>query len=140
RYVADGFCYDAVFLAGGAQIVPDVAGVEFRVRAFVPGYGERIESFFGGPHVIANDRYQVVEHDDLLYAGDLLRGGVVHTADLAAEHRTLRERRKLHSRQHRVDAIDHFAVGLVGSVEALEGLPISVKFFGSLSGGSCGTG
>ena len=81
-YVADRFCYDAVFRAGGAQIVPNVARVDFRVRAFVPGDGERIESFFGGPHVIADDRYQVVEHNDLLYAGNLLGGGVVDRATL----------------------------------------------------------
>src|SRR5262249_1011858 len=68
-HVADRFCDDAVFLTGGAQVVPNVAGVEFRVRAFVPRYGQRIESFFGSPHVIADDRYQVVEHNDLLYAG-----------------------------------------------------------------------
>ena len=55
-------------------------------------------SFFGGPHVIANDRYQVVEHNDLLYAGDLLGGGVVNLRYFAAEYRTLRKCRKLHSR------------------------------------------
>src|SRR5262249_3814698 len=122
RYVADGFCYDAVFLAGGAQIVPDVAGVEFRVRAFVPGYGERIESFFGSPHVIADDRYQVVEHNDLPYAGDLLRGGVVDLRYFAAQYRTPRQRGKIHPRHHRIRAVDSLTVGLVGSVEALEGI------------------
>ena len=52
-----------------------------------------------------------------------LRGPcVVDVRDLAAEHRTARERGDLHARRPRVDAIDGFAVDLVGRVEPFQRL------------------
>ena len=72
--------------------------------------------------MIADDCDKVVEHDDLLHAGYLLGCAVIDTPDFAAEHGTLPKGRKFHSGQHRVDAVDHLAVGFVGSVETLERL------------------
>ena len=43
-----------------------------RVRAFVPGDVERVEALLRGPHVIADHRDEIVEHDDLPHAGDRL--------------------------------------------------------------------
>ena len=53
-------------------------------------------------------------------------------ADFAAEYGTLSEGRELHSRQHRVDAVDHLAVGLVWSVETLEWLANQAEILGIL--------
>src|SRR3984893_7548259 len=44
--VAERFCDHAVFFAGRAQMVPNVAGIYFCVRAFVPFDDKRIEPFF----------------------------------------------------------------------------------------------
>ena len=83
---------------------------------------ERLQPLLGRPHVIADHRHQVVEHDDLAHAGTALAAAVVDVRDLAAEHRAGRERRELHARQHGVDAVDRLAVDLVGRVEALQRL------------------
>ena len=120
--IAFGFGDHAVLFAGGAQILPDVVRADARVRAFVPVDHERIEALLGRPHVIADHRDHVVEHDDLLHARDFLGGAVVDLADLAAEHRTGRSGCELHAGQHRVDAVDGLAVDLVGRVEPLQRL------------------
>jgi len=43
--VAHGFCDDAVLLARGAQVLPDIRRADLCVRPFVPGDGERVEPF-----------------------------------------------------------------------------------------------
>ena len=103
-----------------------------RVRAFVPGDDERVEALLGRPHVIADDGDEVVEHDDLPHARNCLGRAVVDLADLAAEHRTLRQGRELHAGKHRVDAIDDLAVGLVRRVEALQRLADQREILGVL--------
>ena len=35
------------------------------LRALVPGNDESVETLLGRPHVVADDRDQIVEHDDL---------------------------------------------------------------------------
>ena len=72
--------------------------------------------------MIADDGDKVVEHDDLLHPRNLPGCAVIDTPDFAAEHGTPAKGRKFHSGQHRVDALDHLAVGFVGSVETLERL------------------
>ena len=121
--IAVGFRDHAVLFAGGAQILPDV----FRADAARSAPSsqliiERIEALLGRPHVIADHRDQIVQHDDLLHARDFLGGAVVDLADLAAEHRACRQGRELHAGQHRVDAVDGLAVDLVRRVEALQRL------------------
>ena len=74
------------------------------------------------PHVIADDGNEVIEHNHLPHARNGLGRLVVDLADLAAEHRTLRQGRELHAGKHRVDAIHDFAVGLVRRIEALQRL------------------
>ena len=120
--IAVGFRDRAVLFAGGAQIAPDVVRAEACVRAFVPVDHQRVEAFLGRPHVIADHRDQIVEHDDLLHAGDFPGGAVVDLADLAAEYRTGLQRREFHAGQHRIDAVDGLAVDLVGGVEPLQRL------------------
>ena len=92
------------------------------VRPFVPVDLERLEALLGRPHVIADHGDEIVEHHDLPHARNLLRGAVVDLADLAAEHRSMRQRCELHARQHRVDAVDGLAVDLVRRVEPLQRL------------------
>src|ERR1700761_1337047 len=120
--VADRFGDDAILLAGGAYILPDVVRGKMRVRAAVPFDLERVEPFLRRPHMVAYHANDIVEHDDLLHAGNFLGGTVVDLVDLAAEYRTCRYGRKLHAGQHRVDAIDDLAVGLAGRVETLQRL------------------
>ena len=98
--VADRFGDDTVLFARGAQVVPDIGRTDLRVRSLVPGDDESIEALLGRPDVIADNRDQIVEHDDLPDAGNGLRRAVVDMRDLAAEHRALRQRRKLHPGQH----------------------------------------
>src|SRR5262249_35957031 len=50
------------------------------------------------------------------------RSAVVDMFDLAAKHRTLRKRRKLHVRHHGVDAKNGLAVGFVRRVETFQRL------------------
>ena len=122
RDIAGGLGDHAVFLARRAQILPDVIRAEACVRALVPVHHERIEAFFGRPHVIADYRDCIVEHDDLLHARNFLGGAVIDLADLAAEYRTRLQRRELHARQYCVDAVDRLAVDLVGCIEAFQRL------------------
>ena len=63
--------------------------------------------------MIADDRDEIVEHDDLLHAGHRLGRAVVDMRDFAAEHRACGDRRELHAGKHRIDAVDDLAVGLV---------------------------
>jgi hypothetical protein len=88
--VANGFGDYAVLFTGGAQILPDVVRADAGVRALIPGHYKRIEPLLGRPHVIADHRDHVVQHDDLAHARNLLGGAVIDLADLAAEHRACR--------------------------------------------------
>ena len=93
--------------------------------AFAPSFQvdvERFEALLGGPHVIADDGDEIVEHDDLAHARHGFRRGVVDVRDLAAEHRAGRQRRELDAGWHRVDAVDRLAVDLVGRIESLQRL------------------
>ena len=92
------------------------------VRPLVPRDVERVEALLRGPHVIADDRDEVVENNDLPHPRHAARPCVVHVRDLAAEYRTARERGDLHARRPGVDAIDGFAVDLVGRVEPFQRL------------------
>ena len=75
--VAFGFGDDAVLLARRAQVVPDVGGIDLGVRPFVPGHFQRVEPLLGGPHMVADDGDEIVEHDDLPHARHFFRGAVV---------------------------------------------------------------
>ena len=75
--IADRLGDHTVLFAGRAQVLPDVVRVDARMRAFVPLYDQRIEALLGGPHVIADHRDDVVEHDDVAHAGNLPGGAVV---------------------------------------------------------------
>jgi hypothetical protein len=70
--------------------------------------------------VIADDRNEIVENDDLPHPGHGLGPRVVDMRDLAAEHRATRERRDLHALGPRVDPINGFAVDLIGRVEPFQ--------------------
>ena len=118
--VAGGFRDDAVLCARDAQILPDVLRTDVGVRPFVPGHDQGIEPLLRRPHVIADDRDQIVKHDHLSHARHLPGRAIVDLADLAAEYGTLRQGRELHAGKHRVDAIDDLAVRLVRRVEAFQ--------------------
>ncbi len=93
---------------------------------------QRIETFLGRPHVIADHRDHIVQHDDLPHARNFFGRAVVDLADLAAEYRAGRQGRELHIREHGVDAVDDLAVDLVGRVEALQRLADQHEILGVL--------
>ncbi len=120
--VAGRFRHRARFLARRDEAVQHVGRRDVGVRPFVPRDVEGVEALLGGPHVIADDRDEIVENDDLPDPGHGLRPLVVHMRDLAAEHRAARERGDLHALGSRVDAVDGLAIDLVGRVEPLQRL------------------
>ena len=120
--VAFGFGDDTVLLARRAQVVPDVGGIDLGVRPFVPSHFQRVEPLPGGPHMVADDGDEIIEHDDLRARQALFRGTVVDMLHLAAEHRTLGKRGELHVRHHGVDAVDGLAVGFVRRVVTFQRL------------------
>jgi len=61
-------------------------------------------------NVIADDRDEIVEHNDLAHARHGFRRGVVDVRDLAAEHRAGHQRGELGARRHRIDAVYRLAV------------------------------
>ena len=120
--VAFGFGDDAVLLARRAQVVPDVGGIDLGVRPFVPSHFQSVEPLPGGPHMVADDGDEIIEHDDLPHARHFFRDAVVDMLHLAAEHRALGKRRELHVRHHGVDAVDGLAVGFVRRVVTFQRL------------------
>ena len=105
---------------------------DLRVRTFVPGDDESVEAFLGGPHMVADNGNDVVQHNDLADARDRFGGAVIDMLDLAAEYRARRQRGELHPWQHRVDAVDHLSVGLVRRIEPFERLADQREIFGIL--------
>ena len=73
--------------------------------------------------MIAHDRDEIVDHNNLANSRNFFGRAVIDMRDLAAKHRALCECRKLHRRQHGVDRVDDLAVGLVGRIQALDRLP-----------------
>ena len=76
------------------------------MRTVVPFDLERCQTFLRRAHVIGHDGDGVVEPHDLAHALDGLGRRIVHALHAAAEHRRLRQRRDLHARRPRIDAID----------------------------------
>ena len=89
------------------------------MRTVVPFDLERFQTFLGRAHVIGHDRNSIVEPDDLPHALDGLCRRIVQALQAAAEHRRLRQRRDLHTRRTRIDAIVGRAIHLARYVEAL---------------------
>ncbi len=77
---------------------------------------------FGSPGIVADDRDELLENDDLAHSGNLLRLAVVDVTYLAAKHGADGYRGELQARRHGVDAIDDLAVHLIGGVDPLERL------------------
>ncbi len=120
--IAGRFRDRARFLACGDKAVQHIGRRQVGVRPFVPVMSSASRPCLGGPHVIADDRDEIVENDDLSDPRHGLRPLVVDMRDLAAEHRAARERGDLYARRPRVDAVNGFAVDLVGRVEPFQRL------------------
>ena len=73
-------------------------GAELGVRPFVPVDLERVETLLRRPHVIADDGDEVVEHDDLAHARDLLRRASSTLPTLPPNTGQAATRRELHVR------------------------------------------
>ena len=128
--VAGRFRDRARFLARGDKAVQHIGRGHLGVRPFVPRDVEDVEALLGGPHVVADDRDEIVENDDLADPRHGLRPLVVDMRELAAEHWAARERGDLHARRPRVDAIDGFTVDLVGRVEPFQRLADQLEIRG----------
>jgi hypothetical protein len=70
--------------------------------------------------VIADDRDEIVENNDLADPRHALRSPVADMRVFAAEHRAARERGDLHAWRPRVHTVDRFTVDLVGRVEPFQ--------------------
>ena len=92
---------------------------ELGVRTVVPFDHQRCQAFLRSPHMIGHDRDGVVEPHDLTHALDGLGLRIIDALHATAEDRRLRERRDLHARRPRVDAIDGRSVDLRRRVQAL---------------------
>ncbi len=93
----------------------------FAFGAVVPGDIERFEALFCGPEMIADDGHQIVEHDDLAHAGNGFGARRRRRAPTLPPNTGLGgDRGELHARRQHVDAVERFAVDLVGRVEPLE--------------------
>ena len=119
-------------LARLAQVLPDIRGGDGRVRSLVPADVERLKTLLRRPHVIADDRDHVVQHDHLAHARNPVCGAGIHVGHLAAKHRTCRKGRKFHPGQHHVDSIDDTAVDLVRCIKTLERLANQREILGVL--------
>ena len=75
--VAGRFRDRARFLACRDEAVQHIGRRHVGVRPFVPRDVEGVEALLGGPHVIADDRDEIVENDDLSDPGHGLRPLVV---------------------------------------------------------------
>jgi len=120
--VSRGLGDRAFGFACGTELLPDVIGRHRGMRPFVPREIERGQALLGRPHVIADHRDKILEHDHLPYARDFPGLDIVDVPDFAAEHRTGGQGCELQARQHDIDAVQRFAVDLVRCVEALERL------------------
>jgi hypothetical protein len=72
--------------------------------------------------VVADDRDEIVENDNLSDPRHGLGPLVVDMRDLAAQDRTARERGDLHAGRPGVDAVDSFAVDFVGCIQPFQRL------------------
>ena len=81
---------------------------------------ECVQPLLGRPHVIADDRHEILEHDDLTHAGQTLGFGVIDMPHSAAEHRAGGEGRELQAGRHGIDSVHDLAVDLVRRVEPLQ--------------------
>jgi hypothetical protein len=92
-----GFVRDNARLAAvAAQAVPEIGLAECGMGAVDPVDLERAQAFQRRPHIVADDRDQIVEHDHLPDARERLGGGIVDRAHLAADRGRGGERRDLH--------------------------------------------
>ena len=93
------------------------------VRPVVPGDVERVEALLGRPHMIADHRDEIVEHDDLADAGHRL--GLRcrrHAPTLPPNTGQAARVANFTPGGMRVDAVDRLAVDLVRRVEPLQRL------------------
>ena len=120
--IADLLGDEAALLAGRLYLFPDQSRVDAAVDARVPRDDERIETALGGPHMVADHRHHIVQHDNLLHTGNFLCRAVVDMADFAAKNRARRDGGELQAGQHHIDAIDFLAVDFGGSIQPLQRL------------------
>ena len=97
----------------------DAVHVQRGMRTVVPFDLEGLEPLLRRPHVIRDDGDGIVEVHDLAHAVDRLGGRIVHALHAPAEDGRLRQRRDLHARRPRIDAVDGGTVHLPGKIQAL---------------------
>ncbi len=128
-HVSRGCGDRALRFAGGTDLFPDVIGGNGGIRPLVPRDVERAQALLGRPHVIAHDRDQILEHDNLANAREAFGLGVIDLPHRAAEHRAGGEGGELHAGRHGIDAIHHFAVDLIGGVDPFERVADQFELF-----------
>ena len=118
-HIADLLRNCTVAQAGAAQPRPDQLGGHLGIRPVIPSDVERGEPALCSPHMVADDRHQIIQHHDLSHSGNRFSSTIIDVRDRTTEHGARRVGRELHSRRQDVDAVRGLAIDLVGSVEAL---------------------
>ena len=94
------------------QLLDDIGVADLAIRPVVPRDGGSLEPLLRRTHVIRHDGNSFIDIDHLPDALHCQRGLLVHRFRLATEHGRNSNRRNLHTRQSRVDAVERAPIDL----------------------------
>jgi hypothetical protein len=97
--------WGAVAHAGAAQPRPNQLGGHLGIRPVIPSDVERREPALCSPHMVADDRHQIIQHHDLAHPGNRSSSTIIDMRDRTTEHGACREGCELHSRRQDVDGV-----------------------------------
>ena len=121
------------FLDASSSWRDDIGVADLAIRPVVPRDGGSLEPLLRRTHVIGDHGNSFIDVDHLPDALHCQRGLLVHRFRLATEHRRNSNRRNLHTRQSRVDAVERVPIDLYRESTRLARVPIRVKSFGSFN-------
>ena len=95
--------------------------VDFGVGAFVPNDGQLSQCIFSSPPSIGHHGHsRCIDSDHRLHPTQSFHFAVVKADQLASKHRAVHDRSAQHAVQLQINAVDEFAIELVGSVQTFD--------------------
>ena len=95
--------------------------VNFGIRALVPNDGQLIQCIFSAPPGIGHHGHGGgIDSDHRLNASQSFHFAVVKADQLATKHRAVHDRSAKHAIHLQINAVNQFAIELVGSVQAFD--------------------